>query len=132
MPARPPEKANKIMPEGSIRTAPAPAAASTAGPPSRRRRWLRPALMLGGVLVVVVGAGAFWLHGGRYAGTDDAYVQADKLLLATDVASIVQRIAVREGDTVKPGQILVVLDPAPFRHALDQMQAQLQQTALSL
>jgi membrane fusion protein (multidrug efflux system) len=88
--------------------------------------------MLGGVLAVAIGAGAFWLHGGRYAGTDDAYVQADKLLLATDVAGIVQRIAVREGDTVQPGQVLVVLDPAPFRHALDQAQAKLQQTALSL
>jgi membrane fusion protein (multidrug efflux system) len=119
------------MPEGSIRAAPAPAAVTTAEPPPRRR-WLRPALMLGGVLAVAIGAGAFWLHGGRYAGTDDAYVQADKLLLATDVAGIVQRIAVREGDTVQLGQVLVVLDPAPFRHALDQAQAKLQQIALSL
>jgi membrane fusion protein (multidrug efflux system) len=120
------------MPEGSIRATQAPAAVTEAEPPPRRRRWLRPALMLGGVLGVAIGAGAFWLHGGRYAGTDDAYVQADKLLLATDVAGIVQRIAVREGDTVQPGQVLVVLDPAPFRHALDQARAQLQQTALSL
>jgi membrane fusion protein (multidrug efflux system) len=119
------------MPEGSIATPQAATAATAAGPPPRRR-WLRPALMLGGVLAVAVGAGAFWLHGGRYAGTDDAYVQADKLLLSTDIAGIVQRIAVREGDSVQPGQVLVVLDPAPFRHALDQAQAKLQQTALSL
>jgi membrane fusion protein (multidrug efflux system) len=132
MPARPPEEANDIMPEGSIRAPQAPTTVTEAEPPPRRRRWLRPALMLGGVLAVAVGAGAFWLQGGRYAGTDDAYVQADKLLLATDVAGIVQHVAVREGDSVRPGQTLVVLDPAPFRHALDQARAKLQQTALSL
>jgi membrane fusion protein (multidrug efflux system) len=88
--------------------------------------------MLGGVLAVLVGSGLFWLKGGRYAGTDDAYVQADRLLLATDVSGIVQTIAVREGDRVEPSQVLVQLDPAPFRHALDQAQAQLKQTALNL
>src|SRR5205085_1237769 len=74
--------------------------ATTVDAPPKRRRWLRPALMLGGVLAVAAGAGAFWLHGGRYAGTDDAYVQADKLLLSTDVSGIVRSIAVHEGDVV--------------------------------
>ncbi|TDH63923.1 HlyD family secretion protein [Dankookia rubra] len=122
------------MPEGSIRTE-RPASAETTTPPDappRHRRWLRPVLMLGGVLAVVAGAGAFWLHGGRYAGTDDAYVQADKLLLATDVSGIVRSIAVHEGDVVKVGQVLVVLDPAPFQYAVQQAEAQLLQTALNL
>ena len=120
------------MPEGSIRLEKPETEAASAPPQQRRRRWLRPVLMLGGVLAVVAGSGLFWLNGGRYAGTDDAYVQADRLMLATDVSGIVQRIAVHEGDTVTAGQVLVQLDPAPFQHALDQARAQLQQTALSL
>jgi membrane fusion protein (multidrug efflux system) len=122
------------MPEGSNRAFPDTEERSSAvkAAPPRRRRWLRLALMLGGVLAVAAGAGAFWLQGGRYSGTDDAYVQADKLLLSTDVSGIVQRIAVREGDMVKAGQELVRLDPAPFQHAVQQAQAQLQQTALTL
>lgn len=121
------------MPEGSIRAEPgAEDTVSTVDATPKRRRWLRPALMLGGVLAVVAGAGAFWLHGGRYAGTDDAYVQADKLLLSTDVAGIVRSIAVREGDVVQAGQVLVTLDPAPFEHATRQAAAQLLQTALTL
>lgn len=121
------------MPEGSIRpprgaeneTMPAATA------PSRRRR-LRRILMLGGVLAVAAGAGAVWLGGGRFAGTDDAYVQADKLLLSTDVAGIVRRITVREGDPVEAGQVLVRLDPAPFAYAEQQAAAQLMQTGLTL
>ena len=38
-------------------------------------------LMLGGILAVVVGSAVAWLQGGRYASTDDAYVQAAKLLV---------------------------------------------------
>lgn len=112
------------MPKGSIRTERGADAGTTApeAPPTRRR-WLRPALMLGGILAVVAGAGAFWLHGGRYAGTDNAYVQAGKLLLATDVSGIVRQIAVQEGEAVQAGQVLVVLDPAPFEFATQQAEA---------
>jgi membrane fusion protein (multidrug efflux system) len=122
------------MPEGSIRVAKdaQDTASTTEAAPPKRRRWLRPVLMLGGVLAVAIGAGTFWLHGGRYASTDDAYVQADKLLLSTDVSGIVQRIAVREGDAVKPGQMLVTLDPAPFQFAVQQAEAELLQTSLNL
>ena len=123
------------MPEGSIR-APARDDTTTAPPAPpperRRRRWLRPALMLGGVLALLVGGGWYWLQGGRYAGTDDAYVQADKLLVATDVSGIVRDIAVREGQEVKRGDLLFRLDPAPFRHAVDGARAQLAQTGLVL
>lgn len=119
------------MPEGPIRVLDPPGVAVPPAPPLRRR-WLRPVLMLGGILVVAAGAGALWLNGGRYAGTDDAYIQADKLLVATDIGGIVRRVAVREGDAVAPGQTLFELDDGPFRHALDGAAAQLRQTALSL
>ncbi|MBK1657812.1 HlyD family secretion protein [Paracraurococcus ruber] len=120
------------MPEGSIRAERAADAATAAAQAPPRRRWLRPALMLGGVLAVGLGAGAFWLQGGRYAGTDDAYVQADKLLLSTDVSGIVERIAVREGQVVRAGEVLVTLDPAPFRFAVQQAEASVLQTRLNL
>ena len=120
------------MPEGSIRADRSAENTTTIAAPPKRRRWLRPVLMLGGVVAVVAGAGAFWLQGGRYAGTDDAYVQADKLLLSTDVAGIVQTIAVHEGDAVRAGQVLVKLDAAPFEFAVQQAEAQLLQTALNL
>ena len=124
------------MPEGSlsaVRSRDDAASTQAASAPSpRRRRWLRPALMLAGVLALAVGGGWYWLQGGRYATTDDAYVQADKLLVSTDVSGIVQDIAVHEGQEVRPGQLLFRLDPAPFRHAVDGAKAQLEQTVLTL
>jgi len=95
-------------------------------------RLLRWVLMAGGILVVAVGALFFWLTGGRYASTDDAYVQADDLTLSTDVSGIVTDIPVREGQAVKQGQVLFRLDPLKFQIALDNAQANLAQTRLNL
>ncbi|MGB7009692.1 MAG: hypothetical protein WBD97_04715, partial [Pseudolabrys sp.] len=42
----------------------------------RRLPSLRTSLMVAGILVALVSSAVFWLRGGRYASTDDAYVQA--------------------------------------------------------
>ena len=88
---------------------------------------LRRILMIGGVAVVAVAALGFWLMGGRYVSTDDAYVQAAKLMVSTDVSGLVQSVDVREGQHVKAGQVLFTLDPKPFQIALDNAKAQLGQ-----
>jgi membrane fusion protein (multidrug efflux system) len=74
----------------------------------------------------------YWLSSGRYASTDDAYVQADDLTLSTDVSGIVANIPVHEGQAVKQGQILFQLDPLKFQIALDNTEANLAQTRLNL
>ncbi len=96
------------------------------------RRLLRPLLMLGGVVVLVIGAGAWWLQGGRYVSIDDAYVRAAKLAVATDVSGIVAQVAVHEGQAVHRGDVLFRLDDRPFRIALDGARAELAQTALTI
>jgi membrane fusion protein (multidrug efflux system) len=97
-----------------------------------RRNLLRPLLMGGGVLVVIVGGAYYWLSGGRWVDTDDAYVQADTMMLSTDVSGIVQDIPVHEGEAVKKGQVLFRLDPDKFQIALDNAQANLEETGLTL
>jgi len=94
---------------------------------SRRisRRLLRPILMLGGILVVAVASGAYWLNGGRYVSIDDSYVRAAKETIATDVSGIVAAVPVREGQRVKKGDILLKLDPRQFQIALDGAKANL-------
>src|ERR1700742_2164234 len=87
------------------------AAARVAEAPVRTRRLsrslLRPLLMLGGILVVAIGSGAYWLTGGRYVSIDDAYVRAAKESLATDVSGTVSEVPVHEGQHVKKGDVLL-------------------------
>jgi membrane fusion protein (multidrug efflux system) len=98
----------------------------------RRRRLLRRVLMLGGVIAVTVGGFAFWLTGGRYVSTDDAYVDANKLLVSTDVSGLVLEVDVKEGQVVHKGDVLFKLDPKPFQIALDQAESRVASTALTI
>ncbi len=98
----------------------------------KRRSLLRPLLMIGGVIAVAVAATIFWLESGTYVGSDDAYVEADKLSVSTDVAGIVSEVAVHEGEHVTKGQVLYRLDPRKFEIALAGAKADLSETALTL
>lgn len=107
-------------------------------PPDARQRGparlpsVRTMLMAGGIVAVAIGAGVFWLLGGRYASTDDALVRASKLLVSTDVSGLVASVDVRENEAVKAGQVLFRIDPRQFQIALDNARANLAQTALTV
>jgi membrane fusion protein (multidrug efflux system) len=95
-----------------------------------RRLWdnkalLRKVLMIGGVAIVAVVSLAFYLTGGRYVTTDDAYVKAAQLMVSTDVSGLVKDVDVREGQHVKAGDVLFRLDPKPFEIALANAKAAL-------
>jgi membrane fusion protein (multidrug efflux system) len=81
--------------------------------------------MLGGILVVAIGSGAYWVTGGRYVSIDDAYVRAGKETLSTDVSGIVAQVPVHEGQHVKKGDVLLRLDPLQFQIMLDSAKANL-------
>jgi membrane fusion protein, multidrug efflux system len=93
---------------------------------------LRRVAMLFGVGAVAVVALVLWLTGGRYAGTDDAYVEAAKLMVTTDVSGLVKSVDVVQGQHVKKGQILFRLDPKPFQIAVDNAKAALVQSVLDV
>ena len=68
----------------------------------------------------------------RMMSTDDAYVQADTVGIATDMSGIVQEVAVTDNQRVEAGQVLYRLDPRQFQIALDNAKANMAQTALSI
>jgi membrane fusion protein (multidrug efflux system) len=84
---------------------------------------VRRALFLLLPLALVVG-GYWYVAGGSVMSTDDAYVEADKVDVSTDVSGIVQAIDVTENQRVESGQILYRLDDLPFRLALRRAEAQ--------
>jgi membrane fusion protein (multidrug efflux system) len=90
-----------------------------------RRKLLRRVLMIGGVAIVAIVAAAVYLWSGRYVGSDDAYVHANKLMVSTDVSGLVASVDVKEGQKVKAGEVLFTLDPKPFQIALDNANASL-------
>ncbi|HZS83224.1 MAG TPA: HlyD family secretion protein [Stellaceae bacterium] len=90
---------------------------------SRRRllRWALFALLP----LVLLALAYFYVTGGAVMSTDDAYIEADKLAVTTDVSGIVQAVDVSENEKVAAGQVLFRLDDAPFRFALQRAEAQL-------
>jgi membrane fusion protein (multidrug efflux system) len=95
------------------------------------KRYRRPLLLIVLPAIVLVGGFAFYLSGGRYVGTDDAYVGAQKVLITPEIAGKVSRVVVREGQHVNAGDILFEIDPVPFQLALQQAQAKLDDARVS-
>ena len=89
---------------------------------ARRLRW--PLLLLG-PLLLAIGILVFWLGGGRYVSTDDAYVQAARVDVSANVPGRVIEIDVHENQRVAFGQQLFRLDPRLFDTAAAEASAQL-------
>ena len=100
---------------------------SAAAKPKPRRKpgSLRRILLVLGPAVVLAGSLYAYMAGGRYVTTDNAYVHAGKLTVATDVSGIVANVAVHESETVEKGQVLFTLDQEPFKIALAGAEANL-------
>src|SRR5215470_12003928 len=81
-------------------------------------------LVLLPALVALVGLG-FYLMGGRYVSTDNAYVGAQKVLITPEVSGKVVSIAVTEGQLLQPGDELLAIDPVPYRLAAQEAEAKL-------
>jgi membrane fusion protein, multidrug efflux system len=102
-----------------------PPAAPEAAEPPRKRRPLRLALMVSVPLLLAGAGGYFYLTGGRFEETDNAYVQQAKVGVSADIAGRIVSVDVGENQTVQAGDVLFTIDPAPYQIALDQANAAL-------
>lgn len=75
--------------------------------------------------LVVIVAFVFYLFSGRYISTDNAYVGAEKVLITPEVSGKVVKIAVVEGQLLKPGDELLAIDPVSYRLAAQEAEAKL-------
>lgn len=69
--------------------------------------------------------GYFYLTSGRYVSTDNAYIKADKVAVSPDVGGRIIQVFVHENEEVKAGDPLFQIDPAPYKLALAEADAQL-------
>jgi membrane fusion protein (multidrug efflux system) len=91
-------------------------------------RLLRPFLLAGIPLIAVLGAAMWWLWGGRYVSTENAYVKADIVQVSTEVAGRITEVFVKEHAVLKAGEPLLKIDPESFSIALEKAEAELEQT----
>jgi membrane fusion protein (multidrug efflux system) len=117
----PEQKGNPAAPESRPKLAAEPRRRLMAG----MRRYRRFLLLVVLPLVALVAGVTFYLNGGRYVTTDDAYVGAQKVLITPDISGKIINVAVKEGQTVSTGDIMFQIDPVPFRLALAQARAKL-------
>jgi membrane fusion protein (multidrug efflux system) len=89
------------------------------------RQRLRLPLMLAGPLVVIIAASWWYLTSGRYVSTDDAYVQAARTMISSDISGRVVTVAVHDNERVAKGQLLFQIDDRPYKIAVDEAKAAL-------
>jgi membrane fusion protein (multidrug efflux system) len=83
-----------------------------------RRSWVRVILLWVVPAIVVIGGVYFYGISGRYVSTDNAYVQQDRVDVASQVAGNVSRVLVEENSHVAAGQEVLALDDATYRIAV--------------
>ena len=83
--------------------------------------------------IAVLGGGAyFYIWGGRFQSTDDAYAQAATVSISANVGGRVSEIEVRDNELVRRGAMLFKLDDAPFRIAVSDAAAHLADAGLQI
>lgn len=86
-------------------------------------------VLLAVAVVVAVAIGMwfynYWTVGRFVESTDDAYVQADAVIVAPKVAGYVDKIFVADNQAVKAGDPLFQIDPRDYRSQVAQAQAQI-------
>lgn len=108
---------------------PAAAPPAAAAPAPRRKRR---GLMLALPVALAVGAAGYWLTGGRYESTENAYLHQARISIASSIAGRVVSVDITDNEQVKVGQPLFQVDPEPYRLALAEAEAALSNARLSV
>ena len=94
-----------------------------------RRRYL----IMAAVPLVLIAVGVwFWLSGGRYVSTDNAYVQQDRVTITAQISGAISEVDVSTNQAVKKGDVLFRIDPEPYKIALAQADAALASARLQI
>lgn len=103
---KPPDRIGEHPPEKADR--------EDAGVRSYRRRVL---LVLASIVLAL---GLYWASGYFVAYTDDAYVTSDFVNVAPYISGRIAGVNIVDNQTVKKGELLATIDPAPFQLALNE------------
>ena len=91
----------------------------------RLRRLGRVLFLALGPLVVATAGGIWYATSGRIVSTENAYVQAEHILVTPAVNGMVAKVFVHDNQEVERGQPLFQVDPMPFRLEWEKAEAEL-------
>jgi membrane fusion protein (multidrug efflux system) len=103
-----------------------PTEAKKSRPWARRLRIV--ILILGPAILIGVGLWYYLSHKGLVS-TDDAFVGQNFVMISTQIAGRVTSVPAHTHDTVTQGEVLLKLDPAPFKAAVSADKAKLNSVA---
>ena len=75
-------------------------------------------------IAIAVG-GYFYLIGGRFISTENAYVKADIVQISSDIAGRVTHVAVKDHQRVREGDLLFRIDAAPIEISVARAEAEM-------
>ena len=96
-----------------------------------RRRRIRPrqALLAAGAVAAMALGGwyvhDYWVSGRFMVSTDDAYLEADNVIVSPQVSGYIAAVQVDDNQQVKAGQVLARVDDRTYRAALESARANL-------
>jgi multidrug resistance efflux pump len=85
-------------------------------------------IMIGAAALAIYVAWQYYV----YPRTDDAYVRANIVGIAPHVSGPIVKLPAYDNEHVRPGDLLFVVDPRPYKSALDRAQANLALTNLQI
>jgi len=107
-----------------------PAGSEPTGEPARRLlgRALSATIIGAAIVAAVYVTRQYYV----YPRTDDAYVRANLVGIAPHVSGPIVNLPVVDNQRVSAGDLLFEVDPRPYQHALDKLEAQLALTSLDV
>jgi len=102
---------------------------------ARRSSWVRVVgRTLSGILVLSALVLAWFIYKLYYANprTDDAYVHANTASLAAHVSGQIMKLPINDNQRVKKGDLLFIVDPRPYKLALDTARTKLNLTEIEV
>jgi membrane fusion protein (multidrug efflux system) len=115
----------------SSNTSKASTEVSTPSAGARLRR-IRLPLMIGGSVAIIAVAAWLYFASARSESTNDAYVNAGRVAISTNVPGRVIELNVHDNQRVHRGDVLFRLDDRPFQLAVNQARAKLNNQRLQI
>ena len=85
----------------------------------------RKVTLFAGPLIITAVAVYFYMIGGRYMETDNAYLKAGMMSIASEISGKVVEVSIADNGRVEAGQLLFRVDDQPYQIALARAEANL-------